>query len=125
MIILKNAVGMKLALGVLGVLLGVGGVAAGASFHATHAANQNHRSLIVGRIESRNGMTLIIHTRGGLTVTVHLAPKTVIRQRGKPAPAAQLQPGATVLVQLARTPKGVLYAVHISILKIAPTSLGP
>lgn len=125
MLFLKNALGMKLVLGALGVLLGVGGIAAGATYHAAHHANQTQRRLILGRIERRDGLTLVITTRSGQTVTVHLTPRTIIRHRGRPAPAAQLQPGVNVLVQLTRTSKGELVAVHISIIKLAPSALGP
>lgn len=124
MIFLKSGLGAKLALGVLGLMLGVGGVAAGANWHA-HFGQQTNRRLFVGRITAINGTTITLSTRSGRTVNVVLIKRTQVRYHKQNVHAANLHVGDAVLVHAVRAKSGALYLLYVLIIKAAPTAQGP
>lgn len=125
MIFLKSGIGAKIALGALGVVLGIGGITAGATWHAAHTAHPGNQRLYIGRIVSLAGNTMTVHTLSGATMTINLLPRTVIRHRGKTVAAALLQVGDRLLVRVIHTKQGTIDALLISILKEAPTAQAP
>ena len=124
-IFLKSGLGAKIALGALGVVLGVGGITAGAKWHAANNAHLGNQRLYIGRIVSLTGNAMSVHTASGATITVMLLPRTIIRQRGKTVTAAVLHVGDHLLVHVFHTKTGTIYALSIAILKAAPTAQAP
>jgi hypothetical protein len=124
-VFLKSGLGIKVALGVLGVLLGFGGVTAGANWHAAHTPNLAHRRLLVGHVVSFDGTTLVVQARNGRMVKLAIvAGHTTVRHRGKAAQLANVQPGELVLVHVTQR-KGKLYVLFISILAPKQLPQGP
>ncbi len=124
MIVLKSGFGAKLALGVLGLMLGVGGVAAGANWHA-HFGQQANRRLFVGRITAINGTTITLFTRSRRTVKMVLIKHTQVRYHKQNVHPANLRVGDIVLVHAVRAKTGTLYVLYVLIIKAAPTAQGP
>lgn len=125
MILIKSGIGAKIAIGALGLVLGIGGIAAGAKFHAARTMNLANRRLFVGHITSVSGTSLTLHTASGATVTIQLVPRTVIRQRGHPVPTAQLQVGDRLVVRVYHTKTNIFYALFISIVQARSKAQGP
>lgn len=125
MILVKSGIGAKIVLVVLGLGLGVGGIAAGARYHAAHQPTVVNRRLFVGRITQIDGATLTIKTLSGPTITIHLLPRTIVRHAGKPITATDLHVGDVVLAHVARTRSGLMYAISVGQLKRAPVAQGP
>jgi len=124
-VFLKSGLGLKVALGVLGVLLGFGGITAGANWHAAHTANLAHRRFFIGHVVSFNGTTLVLRANSGRVVSLTVIPgRTVVRHRGTTVPLADLRPGEYVLVH-ATPHKGKFFVGFISILKPKVLPQGP
>jgi hypothetical protein len=123
-ILLKSGVGAKIVLGVLGLMLGVGGVAAGANWHA-HFGQQNNRRLFVGRIAAIDGTTITLDTRSGRTVYLVLLKRTLIRFHRHTIRPAALRVGDIVLVHVVRAKTGIFHVLYILIIKAAPSAQGP
>jgi hypothetical protein len=124
-IFLKGGIGTKIVLAVLGLGVGVGGVAAGARYHATHRPATANQRLFVGRITAITGDVITVHTVNGVKVEVHIIPRTIIRHAGKVIALTSLHVGDTVLVRVTRTRAGVVVALSIGQIKRAPTTTGP
>lgn len=125
MIFLKGGIGAKIVLVMLGLGVGVGGVAAGARYHAAHRPATVNQRLFVGRITAITGDVIKVHAANGVTVAVHVIPRTLIRHGGKIIALTNLHVGDTVLVRVTHTRAGVVTALSIGQIKRAPTTQGP
>jgi hypothetical protein len=117
-IFLKSGIGLKLAVGALGLLLGIGGIAVGAHLHSSQSRLETRR-VVVAQIVAINGDAITVHTRSGLTGTAMLLPGTVIRLHGRAASRADLAVGDIVIEQIERTPKGQFVILRIWIVRLA------
>jgi hypothetical protein len=125
MFVLKSGIGAKIALGALGLVLGIGGVAAGARFHAAHNTSTADQRLFIGHITAVSSNEITIRTARSQTITIHLLLRTVIRHKGVRVAAAALVPGDDLLVLVRHASNGDIDAVIVSIIKVAPTAQGP
>ena len=127
MILLKNTVVLKLAIGALGLLVGIGGVTAGAKYHQAHPAqNQALQRTFIGTITAIGPRGFTLRTRSGKDVSIAVFPRTTVAHRGRVVPHTDLRVGDVVLVQCRGGRDGVFYAYHIRIPVLAdPTAQGP
>jgi hypothetical protein len=117
MIVLKSSLGMKVAMGVLGLTVGIGGIAAGAGWHAK-VVHPTQQRLYVATIVAIQGDLLTLHTRAGHTVILFIAPQAGIRYHKMNVSHATLHMGETVIVHVVRTKKGLVYINYVLIVKM-------
>lgn len=125
MFVLKSGLGAKVALAALGLILGVGGVAAGARLHAPHTNQGNRRvfaAQILGVEHGSGGRNTFLHvvTRSGLSLILVVTPQTAIRFNGHTAPEADLQVGAHIIGQVRYVRNDLVYVATITITWRAP-----
>jgi hypothetical protein len=127
MILLKNTLVLKLAIGALGLIVGIGGVTAGAKYRQAHPMqNQAIQRTFIGAITAVGPRGFTLHTRSGKDVTIAVFPHTTVAHRGRIVPRADLRVGDVVLVQCLGESNGVFNAFHIRIPILAnPSAQGP
>jgi hypothetical protein len=127
MLLLKHSLGLKLAIGVLGLVVGVGGVAAGAKYNAAHPPNDAQvRRIFVGTVVAIGPNGFALRTRLGRHVKIEIFPKTIITLSGHPFAHAALHVGDVVLVQCKGKRGDIFFAFHVRILRAArPAAQGP
>lgn len=116
MILLKSSLGMKVAMGVLGLTLGVGGIAAGAGWHA-NVIHPTEQRLYVAKIVAIQGNLLTLHTRAGRTIILFVAPQARVRFHKMNVSLEDLRVGQTVIIHVARTRKNRPYINYVLIIK--------
>ena len=85
MLLLKHSLGLKLAIGVLGLIVGVGGVTAGAKYNEAHPPKDAQvRRIFVGTIVAVGPHGFELHTRLGRNVKIAIFSSTSITRLGHP-----------------------------------------
>jgi Domain of unknown function (DUF5666) len=115
---LKGGVGLKILIIVIGVILGIGGISAGAAYHASQQTPQQRQIARIGRITSTSAQGFTMQTRQG-NVTVTLTNTTILRFNSKPIVRTTLRPGTIVLVQgyITNGNQSQLQAVHVRLVR--------
>lgn len=124
MVIFKSGIGAKLVLGLLGVALGVGGVAAGAQFRAAHP-NAQHRHVFAGLILEVRPHAILVRTRSGATLTIYLTAHTALWHNGRKIAQADLARGQIIVGTVATTKQGLIYATIIRVVREPKAAQGP
>ncbi len=129
MLMLKSGLGMKLAVGALGLVLGIGGVTAGAHFRA-HSALAKRRvfaGIILSTQANAKDTFVILHveTRSGLLLTVVITPQTHVVQHGAPFPSADLRAGDRILGQISAYRDGRVFVAKVQVIFIPHNAQGP
>jgi hypothetical protein len=127
MLLLKHSLGLKLAIGVLGLVVGVGGVTAGAKYNEAHPAGDAQvKRIFVGTIVAVGPHGFELHTRLGRNVKIEVFPNTSITRLGHPFARADLRVGDVVLVQCKGKRNEIFFAIHVTLLRATrPSAQGP
>ncbi len=127
MLLLRHSLALKLAVGVLGLAVGVGGVTAGAKFNQAHPPGEAQvRRIFVGTIIAVGPHGFAMRTRLGRHVNIEVFPSTIITLTGHPFQHPNLHAGDVVLVQCKGKHGDIFFAAHIRILRSAqPAAQGP
>lgn len=112
---LKGGLGVKVVLAFMGIVMGAGGVAAGAKFHAAFGRHFT----FVGYVTAVNANGFTLHTRSGRIVTVVVSGSTKIVNRSGRSVAGNLIRQNTIVIVQGTFDKGTMQitAAHIQILR--------
>lgn len=123
---LKSGFGLKLALGALGVLLGLGGITVGARFHASHPA-QNIKFITAAQILDIEGDTYTVRLGTGKVVTAKISSSVTIVKVGRTLKLSDLRVGDYLIVQGTRTLSGnyTIKRIRVLNIRLKPAAQGP
>ncbi len=130
MLMLKSGLGMKLAVGALGLVLGIGGITAGAHFRAQHTALAKRRvfagTILSAQTNAKDTLVILhVETRSGLLLTVVITPQTHVVQHGAPFPSADLRAGDRILGQVSAYRAGRVFVSKVQVIFVPRTAQGP